>query len=703
MSRSKRDSATQPAADADADGAVGAGAPDTSAPDQAAEATRASADLGGLDGGADAVTPGAPADSLDADAAPAVAAAPAGAGADRGAEASAPAADLIADSALEGRLDEISRHLRTRPRFESVGFVIDDDGSYADVVADADADADTDADTDGDFTDGDFTDGDFTDGGLDEGLDDIPPFEPAGAVTDPNDDAPPIELHDRGRSDRGDSPGFDAADASEGPPSRGGFDQGDERWLRTTRPDRPVRATAETTPPSDLTAERGVLSSVLIDGRSLAFVLDFLRAEDFYDPRHRHLFAAMKTLALESAPIDPITVQAGLEAAGASEKAGGYEYLVDLCDFAGSSLSIEHYGQIVSKLARVRSLLGVTHKVQALGYGGGLDPDGFVDLVQKALTEALQATVGGRATPLADVVGGVYEEILRTRARGGEVVGLPTGFRDLDKLILGLHPSDLFILAARPAMGKTALALNLALNVALRGPPDHKDAKFRVLVFSMEMSRQQLVQRLLSTRSRVGLTQIRKGQISVEEEVQLREATAELSELSLFIDDTPRLSPVEVHARAKQIFLNGGLDLIVIDYLQLMRGTGGTQQSREQEISEISRSLKALAKELEVTVLALSQLNRGVESRADKRPMMSDLRESGAIEQDADIIAFIYRDHVYNKNASEHHAELIISKQRAGPTGTVELNFEGRLTRFTTLDDRMNDQWAGIEPTGGFS
>ena len=233
------------------------------------------------------------------------------------------------------------------------------------------------------------------------------------------------------------------------------------------------------------------------------------------------------------------------------------------------------------------------------------------------------------------------------------------------------------------------------MQVALRARRDSPSERYSVLIFSLEMGRNELVQRLLSTRSRIGLSALRKGEMNADDEVRLGEAASELSELNLHIDDTPGLSVTDLRARSKRLSVQHKLDFIVVDYLQLMRGTGGAKQSREQEISEISRSLKGLAKELKVTVMALSQLNRSVESRTDKRPMMSDLRESGAIEQDADVIAFIYRDHVYNKDAPEHLAELIIAKQRAGPTGKVDLHFEGSLTRFSNLDDRVDDSYVG--------
>ena len=304
---------------------------------------------------------------------------------------------------------------------------------------------------------------------------------------------------------------------------------------------------------------------------------------------------------------------------------------------------------------------------------------------------------GGGPQVVGELVPEVFQGILDARARGGETVGMSTGFKAVDQWHLGLHVTDLIVLAARPAMGKSAFALNLAFNVARnrrRKAQDDYD-RARVAVFSLEMGREQLVLRLLSARSGVGLTMLRKGELSPDDEMQLREAAAELAEMAIYLDDTPGLTPGDLRARCKRMEMHGPLDLVVVDYLQLMRGSGGAKQSREQEVAEISRSLKGLAKELQCTVIALSQLNRGLESRADKRPMMSDLRESGSIEQDADIIWFIHREHYYNASAPPHEAELVIAKQRAGATGIIKLHFDGPLTRFGNLDDRANDEWVG--------
>jgi len=451
---------------------------------------------------------------------------------------------------------------------------------------------------------------------------------------------------------------------------------------------------AEHVAPCDLPAERAILACCMLDATAIALAIDHVQPEDFYEERHKLIFAAARRLMDQTRLADPVSLLAELQRAGDGDKVG-LNYLIEIPESAGSTLSVEHYARRVSKLASVRRILSASHRVSAEGYKLGVDPDAFVQLVETEMGQALQATVRGTAVHVSEIIGHVYDEVLAARERGGDVIGIPTGFRDLDRMLLGLHATNLIVLAARPAMGKTALALNMAMQVALRQRRESPSERYSVLIFSLEMGRNELVQRLLSTRSRIGLSSLRKGELNPDDEVRLGEAASELSELNLHIDDTPGLTVTDLRARSKRLSVQQKLDFIVVDYLQLMRGTGGARQSREQEISEISRSLKGLAKELGVTVMALSQLNRGVESRTDKRPMMSDLRESGAIEQDADVIAFIYRDHVYNKDAPEHLAELIIAKQRAGPTGKVDLHFEGSLTRFSNLDDRVDDSYVG--------
>ena len=329
-------------------------------------------------------------------------------------------------------------------------------------------------------------------------------------------------------------------------------------------------------PPADLPAERAILSACLSDPDAVALAQSAMRAADFYDPRHSAAFEAICTLALRNEPTDVISVYGELEKAGHGDLVG-LGYLTDLIGDVGSSYAVEHYAKRVSKLATVRNILAVTHRVQTEGYKRGVDPDAYVQLVEHELAEALKQTVRDGPQQVGELVPGVFQGILDARARGGEVVGMSTGFSAVDRWHLGLHTTDLIVLAARPAMGKSAFALNMAFNVA-RNRRRHAVDDFdraRVAVFSLEMGREQLVLRLLSARSGVGLTLLRKGELSAEDEMQLREAAAELADLNLFLDDTPGLTPGDLRARCKRLEMQGPLDLVVVDYLQLMRGSGG--------------------------------------------------------------------------------------------------------------------------------
>ncbi len=448
--------------------------------------------------------------------------------------------------------------------------------------------------------------------------------------------------------------------------------------------------------PANLLAERAVLGACLTDPEAVPLAMSSMQADDFYDQRHVEIFKTITRLAMDNASTDVVAVHTILEQQLKDKNPVALAYLFELCREVGSSAAVEHYAHALSKLARARRILKATHLVQSKGYERGLDPDEFVQIVEKEIGNALKDTVRGGPQPLSQLVGETYQRVLDARARGGEIVGISTGFRDIDRWHLGLHATDLIILAARPAMGKSAFALNLAVNVAEQPGRTPEQARARVAFFSLEMGREQLVMRMLSSRSRIGLKELRTGQLSNEDERLLREAASELADLDLHIDDTPALSTVELRSRCKRLEMGGPLTLVVVDYLQLMRGTGGAKQSREQEVAEISRSLKALAKESHCTVVALSQLNRSLEKRDgnSKKPQMSDLRESGSIEQDADIIWFIHRENYYNKDAPEHLAQLVVAKQRAGMTGDIDLHFEGKLTKFGTLDDRVNDEYA---------
>ncbi len=449
-------------------------------------------------------------------------------------------------------------------------------------------------------------------------------------------------------------------------------------------------------PPSDVRTERALLGACLLDATCIQLTIDKVKPEDFFESRHKALFGSMARLYASSLPTDGISVLADLESQG---ELGTLDlsYLVELGDFVGNTQSVEHYAKRIAGLARVRLTLTALQKVQTLGYSGALDPDEFIGAVETEVASVLRGSVRQDSTHISDVVTDVWSELMAAKARGGEMTGISTGYRGLDHILHGLHRTDLIVLAARPAMGKTAFALNLALEVARRPRlhPETPGQRNGVLLFSLEMGKEQLVQRLLSSRAGVELTRIRTGQFNQDEEAVLIETAEELSGLTVMIDDTPGATLVDIRARAKRMAMQHPVDLVVVDYLQLMNGSGGKETSREQVISENSRGLKHLAKELKCTVLALSQLNRSVERREDKRPMMSDLRESGAIEQDADIISFIFREHVYDNSKNPFNAELIIAKHRAGDLGTVELHFDGKFVRFSNRDQHINDEYVG--------
>ncbi|MSQ85217.1 MAG: replicative DNA helicase [Myxococcales bacterium] len=452
-------------------------------------------------------------------------------------------------------------------------------------------------------------------------------------------------------------------------------------------------AHAEFVPPADLTTERAILAACLSDSEAIALAQTAMRTEDLYDQRHRVAFEAVKNVAMRGDTPDPVNVVAEVERLGHGELVT-LPYLVELAFSAGTTEAIESYARRVAKLAVVRNVLDVTHKLQVEGYRRGVDPDAFLDNVDRLFRAAMDSAVRGGPQRVGELVNDVYNTIMEAMHSGGTGTGVRTGFRDIDHRHLGLHPTDLIVLAARPAMGKSAFALNLAYQVAKQPRRKGQLGRCRVVIFSLEMGREQLVQRFFSARSRVDLTALRKGELTPEDESSLRQAAAELGELDIYIDDTAGLTPTDIRARCKRVAMQGPIDFVVVDYLQLMHGTGGERQSTENAIAECSQALKGLAKELHCTVLALSQLNREVENRSGRKPQMSDLRGSGSIEQDADIIWFIHREHYYDNTKDENLAELIVAKYRSGETGSIKLHFEGRLTKFGTYDDRINDQFA---------
>jgi replicative DNA helicase len=439
------------------------------------------------------------------------------------------------------------------------------------------------------------------------------------------------------------------------------------------------------TPPHSVEAEQSVLGGLLIEAHAWDNVGDVVRAEDFYRPDHRTIFESLATLAAEGRPLDVITVSEALERVGKLESVGGLAYLGTLARDTPTAANVRAYADIVRERSLLRQLLQTGTNIAASVFNN--EGETAKDLVDRAEQQIFGIAEQGtrRASPMVaarDLLPGLIDRIDEWNRNPDSLRGLPTGFIDFDRKTGGLRGGDLIIVAGRPSMGKTTLAVNMAENAAL----DPK-VSASVLVFSMEMPAEQLLMRMMSSLGRVPLNSIRNGRMSDDDWVRLTGATQQLGGAKVFIDETPALTPTELRARARRIKREHGLHLVVVDYLQLMQ-VPGTQENRATEIAEISRGLKALAKELNVPVIALSQLNRGVEQRVEKRPVMSDLRESGSLEQDADMILLIYREEVYDKNtAKKGMAEVDLAKHRNGETGTMLLTFRGEITKFENYQD----------------
>jgi replicative DNA helicase len=435
-------------------------------------------------------------------------------------------------------------------------------------------------------------------------------------------------------------------------------------------------------PPQNLEAESSVLGGILLENDAINIVLELLRPEDFYRESHRKVFHAMIELTDRSEPVDLITLSEYLKSRGELDAVGGSAYLASLADFVPTAANIAYYARIVREKSILRSLIRTATEIATRGYEEQGNVEEFLDTAEKVIFDISEKKIKTSFVAVGDMIKDTLKTVEKLYERKEMVTGVPTGYEDLDKLTAGLQPSDLIIVAGRPSMGKTAFSLNVAANAAFAG--------VGVAVFSLEMAKEQLVLRMLCSEARVNNSKVRSGYLAERDFPKLANAAGRLHEALIYVDDTPAISVLELRAKARRLVRDRTkkVGLIVIDYLQLMRGMGGAS-NREQEISEISRSLKALAKELAVPVIAISQLNRRVEDRGDRRPMMSDLRESGAIEQDADVIMFIYRDEVYNQNSEEKgKAEIIVAKQRNGPIDTVELTFLNEFMRFENYTRR---------------
>ena len=438
-------------------------------------------------------------------------------------------------------------------------------------------------------------------------------------------------------------------------------------------------------PPHDLEAEQAVLGSMLTDRDAVISAIEVLKEEDFYRADNRAIYSAILNLYNRDEPIDIITVKSELESIGKFEQIGGLEYLVTLPDKVPTTANAIKYIKIVEEKSTLRNLIKTANEIIDLGYSSTEDVEDIMDNAERKIFDIMQRKSQKGYTPIKDVLVESFTKLEELYNRKQHITGVPTGFVELDYKTAGLHGSELILVAARPAMGKTAFALNIAANAALRG-------NVPVAIFSLEMSKDQLVNRILCGEAMVDSNKVRTGKLEEDDWVKLAGAIGPLSEAEIYIDDTPGISIMEIRTKCRKLKMEKNIGLVVIDYLQLVQGSNKRSGSREQEISEISRSLKILAKEINVPVIALSQLSRAVEQRPDHRPMLSDLRESGAIEQDADIVMFLYRDDYYNKESEKKDiAEVIIAKQRGGSTGTVELLWMGNYTKFVNLEKRFDD------------
>ncbi|ASS97858.1 MULTISPECIES: replicative DNA helicase [Geobacillus] len=442
---------------------------------------------------------------------------------------------------------------------------------------------------------------------------------------------------------------------------------------------------SERIPPQSIEAEQAVLGAVFLDPTALTLASERLIPEDFYRAAHQKIFHAMLRVADKGEPVDLVTVTAELAALEQLEEVGGVSYLSELADSVPTAANVEYYARIVEEKSLLRRLIRTATSIAQDGYTREDEIDVLLDEAERKIMEVSQRKHSGAFKNIKDVLVQTYDNIEMLHNRNGDITGIPTGFTELDRMTSGFQRSDLIIVAARPSVGKTAFALNIAQNVATK-------TNENVAIFSLEMSAQQLVMRMLCAEGNINAQNLRTGRLTPEDWGKLTMAMGSLSNAGIYIDDTPSIRVSDIRAKCRRLKQESGLGMVVIDYLQLIQGSGRNRENRQQEVSEISRSLKALARELEVPVIALSQLSRSVEQRQDKRPMMSDLRESGSIEQDADIVAFLYRDDYYNKDSENKNIiEIIIAKQRNGPVGTVQLAFIKEYNKFVNLERRFDE------------
>jgi len=431
-------------------------------------------------------------------------------------------------------------------------------------------------------------------------------------------------------------------------------------------------------PPNDIVAEQAVLGSMLADKDATVKAIEILKPDDFYRDDHKEIYSAMLELYGIGEPIDFLTVRSNLEQRGSLEKVGSDMYLSTLIDSVPSTSNIESYVKIVEEKAVLRSLIKAANDILAMGYASTEEVNTIIEKTEKKIFDVLQNRNSKGYASFKDILVDTFDNIEKLYKKKSKVSGIESGFNDLDLKTSGLNPSELILVAARPAMGKSAFVLNIAHHVAMNG-------KVPVMIFSLEMSKEQMVNRILCSEAEVDSMKVRTGDLDSEDWVKLGTASGNLAEAPIYIDDTPGLSSAELRAKCRKAKLEKDIGLVIIDYLQLMESKGKSE-SRQNEISEISRGLKLLSKEINIPVIALSQLSRAPEARPDHRPILSDLRESGSIEQDADIVMFLYRDDYYNPETEKKNvAEVIIAKNRSGSTGTVELAWIGKYTKFANL------------------
>jgi len=432
------------------------------------------------------------------------------------------------------------------------------------------------------------------------------------------------------------------------------------------------------TPPNDTAAEQSVLGAMLLSKDAIADVVEVVREGDFYRPAHQTIYGAILDLYARGEPADAVTVSASLTKSGELGRVGGAPYLHTLVSMVPTAANAGYYGRIVREQSILRRLVEAGTRIVHMGYSGTGDVDDMVDRAQAEVYDITERRTSEDYLPLREIMGDTLNEIEAISNRGGEMVGVPTGFIDLDSISNGLHPGQLIIVAARPALGKSTLGLDICRSASIK----HGLAS---VIFSLEMSRNEIVMRLLSAEAQVPLQHMRNGTMSDADWTKLATKMGSVSEAPLFIDDSPNLTLMEIRAKGRRLKQRHDLRLVVVDYLQLLT-SGKRVENRQQEVSEFSRSLKLLAKELEVPVIAISQLNRGPEQRQDKRPLLADLRESGSLEQDADMVILLHREDAYERESPRAgEADLIVAKHRNGPTATVTVAFQGHYSRFTDM------------------